>query len=176
VIPIWAKILVVLALVGGAWFAWEAHEKSVYDRGYKAAMDLRDEQDAAALKMSTADALKKEREHNVALATAEARRLQERSDYEKDKSDAVRVARAGNSGMRCPGATVRADAAPPGGTAASRPSEAQDTEFLPDVAGDLLDIAGTVAQDVRDYNSLADEYDKLVTFCNAPSNQSESAK
>lgn len=165
------KIGIALALMVGAWFAWEAHEQAVFDRGYQAAMAKRDAQDVKHLAEDIALALAKERQFAAQLAAAEAQRLQEKADHETEKADAVRIARAGNSGMRCPKPPVRADAAPGSPGAVAGPGEAQDDRLVPEAAGDILDIVADRAQDVRDYNDLADQYDELVLFCNGKSSK-----
>lgn len=162
-------ILVFLGVMGLLWGAFEAHEAAVYQRGHDAAMHERDVADA---KHRTADILaeqEKERKHIAAMDAAESLRLKQKADDEKDKNDAVRIARAGGSGMRCPVRTevrIAPDSASTG--PAPAPGPTQDGQLLPEAAGDILDIAGTHAQDMRDYNALLDEYQRLRAFVNSP--------
>lgn len=155
-------VVVLIAILIGAIKWIPAHYIAV---GVQQQKDTRAAADAKHLAADTAASLKQERDFAARLAESEAQRLKERDHHAKDKAAAVAVARAGNSGMRCPGASLHSNASPAGGATTGTAGPPEDGRLVPEAAGDILDAAGTGVEDVRDYNGLLDEYHKLAAFC-----------
>lgn len=160
------RILIALAVLAGLVFGEQAYEHHLIGLGVTREAARRDALDAKALKDATAAALVKERAFNAARAQDETKRLLEKTGYETQIADLIRRANAGDIGMRVRVRPVCGPAAPASAGVVVGPGDAQDASLMPGTVAAILDIAGRDAQNVRDYNALLDEYNKLVVFVN----------
>lgn len=156
--------LVICALLVGGWI-WR--ENVVYRHGYEAAVSERKATDDKKLVLDTAKAHDGEVKLQAKMYADAIARTKERNEYEETIEGLRKSARAGNSGMRCPGATVRADATRTDSTAASGSSGETGYALLPSAADGVLSAASNISQNVRRVNALIDAYNDARATCNA---------
>lgn len=156
--------LILCALLVGGWI-WR--ENVVYHNGYDAAVSERKTADDKQLATATAAARDKELKLEATMYADALARTKERNEYEYTIEGLRKSARAGTSGMRCPGATVRADAPRTDSTVASGPGAEAGHDLLPEASSDILDTASHIRNNVRQINSLIDAYAVARATCNA---------
>jgi len=158
-------IVFVLLLLALGWHELKLH---YIDVGVQQEKAVWVENTATAKATADAEEATRQTQFTQTLAASAAARKEEKDAYETKIADLEKRARAGGVSMRVP-TTARvcnADAGAGAGIVAG-PSDAQDTGLMPATVGDILHVAGGIAANMRDYNNLADAYDKLVDFCNA---------
>lgn len=161
------KPLAGIALVLAMYFTLQAHDASIEQRAYDRAVAERRAQDDAQLTAATTKAHAQEAALQEQIYQQSVQRQEEKVKYEKTIADLHADARRGNSGMRAPGACVRADTAPADPAAAGRPGAETGFVLLPETAGSVLDAASDLRQGVLDRNALID----LFNQCRAAANK-----
>lgn len=156
-------LVVVAALVGG----WIWRENVVYRHGYDAAVSERKAADDKKLALDIAKAHDGEVKLQAKMYADAIARTKERNEYEDTIEGLRKSARAGTSGMRCPGAVVRADATPTDSASASGPSGEAGHDLLPEASSDILDTASYIRQSVLRNNALIAAYNDARATCNA---------
>lgn len=188
------KPLAGIALAVALFFAWQAHEATVEQRGYDKghadgmlegfaagklkgyanAITERQSADDAKLAAATTKARAAELAMQEEFAQQSVKRQQEKVAYENTIDDLRAAARRGDSGMRLPagscpdrGARVLVGAAGKSSGAAGRTGGQEGYRLLPETAESVLDAASDLRQDVLDRNRLIDLYNKMRDACNA---------
>lgn len=155
----WFKILAVGVIIAGCVAACHERDMKLIQKGVNQQVAKENAQrgkDQLAM-------MKKEDDHREALAVIDHKRVVERQEYEKALGKLQRDVRIGAERLRI--ATVRK---PPGVPTNPAPGGAEPEEgsvVVPEVASDILGIAGGIGQTVRDYNSLLDAYHALERAC-----------
>ena len=108
--------------------------------------------------------LKKEDDHRAAVATIDAKRVEEKQKYETDKADLECRIRAGDIQLHLArGVHKQTPVSPDAPAGRAEPEE--NPVVLPETAAAVLGVAGSAGQDVRDYNALLDAYHALERGC-----------
>lgn len=164
------QALMLSALIGagvitGGWL-WHRHEVSVARQaGYYAAVAAGEKQRAA----DAAAALITERENRELFRIRDERARQREETYEQALEDAQRRIRTGADSLRIAVNTIRATAAPADRPAAGGPPvDEPGAAIVPEVAGDILGLAGDTARLVRKYERVVERLDACVALNNGP--------
>lgn len=165
-IPLPYKLLGAGLLVAGL-FAWHQYSvSSAYSKGHKDAMRQVEAADNAALVAEQA----KVRTLEAALETERNKGVEQRAkdklDYANSLIDINARIASGAERMRCPAVTVHTPAAPGNTGAASGPTAAEGGYLMPGTVAVIQRIARTNYEDVRDYNAVVAEYNKMREACN----------
>ncbi len=176
------KILIALALLGGAVFGFEHWKHGIEDaadqRGYDRADKMWKIKEAEVAKQvedqkatDAAEAKRREDALRKQYDDAQVARAKENEDAKKKLESHVAAALAGAERLsfgtdRTCGA-VRDQAAPADPAAAGGTEDEARAYVLPGVAATIFRIASDSAAAMRDYNRVLDLYDKAMTTCNA---------
>lgn len=158
-IPNWVYWLVAAVFIGLSMKACDMRDDRLIQKG----VDMQLAKEAAQREQDRLAMLKKEDDHREKLAVIEQKRVVEKQEYEKVLAKLQRDVRVGNERLRI--ATVRK---PPAVSTDPAPGGAEPEEgsvVVPEVASDILGIAGGTGQLVRDYNALLDAYHELERSC-----------
>lgn len=162
--------LMLSALIGagvitGGWL-WHRHEVSAARQaGYDAAVMAGEKQRTA----DAAAALAIERENRELFRIRDEQARQREDTYAQALDDAQRRMRAGTDRLRCPASTVQPAAAPADGPVASgAAADEPGTPVVPEVAGDILGLAGDTARLVRKYDDLTFRLEACRALNNGP--------
>jgi len=164
--PDWAwRWIGVAAALAALWFGYEWWEHSIYQQGYdraNAEWVKKEEGISAAAEAKYQkqwrDAVKRGDELQTKVNEMTATRAAMENDHAKNLNGAVASAVAGaqrlwirTQSAACP---LPASAAQTPAADSSGSGPVQGAEILPELAGQLVGIAGASAKDVRDFNSL----------------------
>lgn len=155
----WWKILAVGIVIAGCVAACHERDMKLIQKGV-------DQQVALEAQQKEKDRLamaKKEDDHREALAVIEHKRVVEKQEYEKALGKLQRDVRIGAERLRI--ATIRKPSDVPTNPASGGAEPEEGSVVVPEVASDILGIAGGIGQTVRDYNSLLDAYHALERAC-----------
>lgn len=155
----WWKILAIGIFAAGCVTACHERDSRLIQKGVE-------QQLAVEAKQKEADRLaneKKEAEHQKALSDIEQKRVKEKQAYETNLAKLQRDVRTGAERLRI--ATVRKPPAIPSNPTPGGAQPEEGSDVMPEVASDILGIAGGIGQTVRDYNSLLDAYHSLELSC-----------
>lgn len=162
-----AVLVIVLSI--GAVFGVKSHDAGVYNEGHAAAVSERSALDAAKLLKDTAKAADDERAARDKRDAEATKRSMENADYEKRIANALARANRGDSGMYAPGncSGVSKSATAENSATVSGPADAEGFKLMPETAASVLDASADSARDVRHYNALMAEYERMRAVCNA---------
>lgn len=169
VLPFWVKPLAILLLLGALFGGWQWRESVVYENGYSAAVAERRQRDDEQLALAMARSQATERGLRDRMDSDTLQRQAEKVAYEKTIDDLRARYRAGNGGLRAPGACVPATTPGPDTGAASGPGDqAGSVALLPATTASVLDAAVGLRNSMRDRNALITLYEQARATCNAP--------
>lgn len=173
--PLWARGVIILAVLASAVMGVKVYRLQVYREGYQA----RDLEAKTAEARISADALKKLNEATAAaktredalrsrLAASDAQRYEDNLQHEKTISDLLARARTGDVRLRVDVAAGSLPRCTPGaGTGfAAGPGAETRAVLMPSITERVLRLAADSARDVRDYNELVDRYNAVAATCN----------
>lgn len=163
-IPKWVYWLVAALVVSVSVAACHARDERLIQKG----VDIQLAKEAAQKEKDRIAMQKKEDRQREELAVIEHKRVVEKQEYEKVLSKLQRDVRVGNERLRI--ATVRKPPAIPTDPAPGGAEPEEGSVVVPEVASDILGIAGGTGQLVRDYNALLDAYHVLERSCAKPIN------
>lgn len=175
-IPLWVKILAVLAAIAALLVGFSAYNARVFQQGYDKAdgeAKAREATITAAADKRLADATKAalDREHalQAALDAADAKRYEENQSHEKEIAALRARARAGDERLRVAidAGSIQRCAASANPAATAGPGDGQRADLVPGTADALFGIAGRIAGLVRRYGALVDRYNRARETCNA---------
>lgn len=155
----WFKILAAGIVIAGCVAACHERDMKLVQRGVNQQLAVEAEQKE---KDRLAN-LKKEADHRDQLAAVEHKRVVEKQEYAKVLEKLQRDVRVGNERLRI--ATVRKPPAVSTDPASGGTGPEEGSVVVPEVASDILGIAGGTGQTVRDYNALLDAYHALDRAC-----------
>lgn len=174
-IPLWAKILIVIALSAAIIAGKEAWESRIYKRGYSEAENiykLREAKIAAEqtekFNQAKDQAISKERELRRSLDAMAEVRFKKETQYEKTINQLRADARDGTLRLFVDAkpSSISGCAENSSSRAAASPGSDERPSLLPGVADNVLRIAGDTAKSVRDYNELLSRYNSIRQACN----------
>lgn len=163
----WSLLAALCAAIGGAsYLLGLKHEQALW----AAADALRDQQDNAHLLADTERVRRQEASLNHRLALDAEQRYQENQAHEQELDKLRAAVRAGTERLRCPAATLPADApAHDPGASIGSGEQARSGELVPATSDDLFRIGGRIAGIVRERNALIDAYQAARSTCNGDS-------
>ncbi|MES2729908.1 MAG: hypothetical protein V4621_07440 [Pseudomonadota bacterium] len=165
-LPWWWKLVafgVVVLLVG---LGFNYYVGKVYQSGFDAAVNARALADANKKSADTVTARgdeKKLRETKEAEQTARLEKEKERETYITGLETRVRT---GAVSLSIATAAIRAGSAGRNSCPVTGPAEAERTDLMPETSIAFIGIARDSARDVRDYNALMSEYERIRAICN----------
>lgn len=159
IIPMWAKLLAAGLLVAVMVGACQKRDERLIQKG----VDIQLAKEAAQKEKDRIAMQKKEDRQREELAAIEHKRVVEKQEYEKVLAKLQHDVRVGNERLRI--ATVRKPPAVPTDPAPGGAEPEEGSVVVPEVASDILGIAGGTGQLVRDYNALLDAYRSLDRAC-----------
>lgn len=175
IVPLWAKGLIVLAVLTAAYAGVKVFENRAYDRGYDA-RDLEAQATEARItkesleRFNKAAAEAKTREDKLRsdLAAADKKRYEDNKRHEKTISSLIARANAGDIGLRVNvnGNSISGCAGAAFGSVTAGSSDETRADLMPGTVATVLRLAGDSARDVRRYNDLVDRYERARETCN----------
>lgn len=166
-IPWYYKALAVLLLLGGLFAAYHFRIEAAERAGFVKAMKQVEEFDNKELLAAHAKVALLEKQIADAVQAGVTARAEEKLKYATSLIDISARIADGSERMRCPAVTVHTPAAPGNPTNPGRPTSAEAGYLMPGTVAVIQRIARTDYENVRDYNALADLYNKMRAVCNA---------
>lgn len=160
-----ASVLLLLALLAGAWVERHHYGAAQYAAGHAAAVA---EGDRARHDAETANLAIESGLRDKLLDKDIAAHIKEQ-DHEQKVADAQRRVRTGVDSLRCPASTVQPGAPAASGSATAGPAaDGQGPALVPEAAADVLGVAADVAGLVRRYERVVERYDECRAVNNQP--------
>lgn len=149
-------VLLLVALLLGAWFGVRHYGAEKYRAGYDAAViEGREAREAAA-----AAALAIESGLRAKLLERDTAALRKEQEYAESLEAAQRRVRAGVDRLRCPAGPIPGAAPAGGGSAAAGPdADGEGSAIVPEVAAEILGDAADVAGLVRRYERVVERFE-----------------
>ena len=148
-------VLLLVALLLGAWFGVRYYGTTKYQAGYDTAVaEGREAREAAALA-----ALAIESGLRAKLLERDTAALRKEQEHAESLEAAQRRHRAGVDRLRCPGPVPGAAAAGGGSAAAGPDADREGPAIVPEVAAEILGDAADVAGLVRRYERVVERFD-----------------
>ena len=174
--PLWAIRLIgyglVLAAIGGivAWWHHDGYKEGQKDQKVVDDGLAKKSNDEAIEKMNEASIKAKAVEDglNLKLSSLESVRYQEKTNAQNIIADLQSSVRSGAIKLRIATTVSKVSgcAESNDSSASTRSSTTEESDVMPETAATILSIAGDIAQNVRDENSLRDMYNLAREVCN----------